>query len=224
LGDTPREHFYTNAIRPYFRAPYYYFAFPKRFVPDRKRLAEHNEPGISEGVFLSSRDGLHFDRTFLEAFIRPGRDRLNWGDRSNMTAWGLVETAPDEMSLYYSQHYGFPSHHLRRGVLRLDGIASAQAGYAGGELVTRPIRFSGRKLVLNYSTAATGIVQVEIQGADGEPIPGFTLAEAPLLFGDEIAEIYAWKGGDNVSSLAGKPVRLRFVLKDADLYSYRFAP
>src|SRR5207253_2838729 len=100
LGETPREHFYTNATTPYFRAPHYYFAFPKRFVPDRKRLAEHNELGISEGVFLSSRDGLHFDRTFLEAFIRPGRDRLNWGDRSNMTAWGLLQTAPDEMSLY----------------------------------------------------------------------------------------------------------------------------
>jgi hypothetical protein len=224
LGDTPREHFYTNATTPYFRAPHYYFAFPKRFVPDRKRLTEHNEPGISEGVFLSSRDGLHFDRTFLEAFIRPGRDRLNWGDRSNMTAWGLVETAPDEMSLYYSQHYGFPTHHLRRGVLRLDGIASAQAGYGGGELITRPVRFRGGKLVLNYSTAASGGVQVEIQGADGKPLAGFTLADAPPLFGDDVAEVYAWKTGNDVSSLAGKIVRLRFVLKDADLYSYRISP
>jgi len=222
LGAGPQEHLYTNATVPYFRAPYYYFSFPKRFVPQRKKLPDHPEPGISEGVFMSSRDGLHFDRTFLEAFIRPGLDPLNWGDRSCMTAWGLLQTAPTEMSLYYTQHYEFPSHHLRRGVLRLDGLASASAGRAGGELVTRPVRVSGRRLVLNYSTAASGSVQVEIQTAAGEPIPGFTLAEAPELSGDSVTETYAWSNGADTSELAGRPLRLRFVLRDADLYSYRF--
>ncbi|MGH7130188.1 MAG: hypothetical protein ACREIV_16585, partial [Planctomycetaceae bacterium] len=81
--DGPPEHYYTNAVVPYFRAPHYYFAFPKRFIPDRKRLKDHSEKGISEAVFLSSRDGLHFDRTFREALIRPGLEDRNWGDRSN---------------------------------------------------------------------------------------------------------------------------------------------
>lgn len=223
LAPGPQEHLYTNAITPYFRAPHYYFSFPKRFAPERKKLPEHPEPGISEGVFMSSRDGLHFDRTFLEAFIRPGLDPLNWGDRSCMTAWGLLQTGPAEMSLYYTQHYEFPTHHLRRGVLRLDGLVSASAGRAGGELITRPLRMSGKQLVLNYSTAATGSVQVEIQTAAGEPISGFTLAEAPELYGDSVAEAYAWSGGTDTSALDGQPIRLRFVLRDADLFSYRFA-
>jgi len=222
LGDTPAEHFYTNATLPYFRAPHYYFSFPKRFIADRKRLPHHKEMGISEGIFVSSRDGLHFDRTFMEGFIRPGRDPLNWGDRSNMPVWGILQTAPDEMSVYFSQHYGFPTNHIRRGVLRLDGIASAHAGYAGGELLTKPLRFSGKKLILNYATSASGSIRIEIQNIEGNPIGGFSIAEAREPYGDEIAEAYSWESGADVSSLAGKPVRLRFVLKDADLYSYHF--
>jgi hypothetical protein len=223
FGDTKVEHFYTNATVPYFRAPHYYFMFPKRFQEERKRLLEHKETGISDAVFLSSRDGLHFDWTFQEALIRPGRHELNWGDRSTMVAWGLVQTAPDEMSVYVSQHPRYPSYHVRRGVWRLDGIASVQAGHEPGEIVTRPFTFSGRHLVLNYATSAAGSVQVEIQGLDGRPLAGFALADANELFGDEITGTYSWKSGGDVSSLAGRPVRLRFVLKDADVYSYRFS-
>jgi hypothetical protein len=220
LGDGAIEQFYTNATTTYFRAPQYYFAFPKRFMKERKLIQD--KPGISDGVFLSSRDGVKFDRTFGEAFIRPGRDQFNWGDRGQMVAWGIVQTAPDEMSIYYSQNYHFPNHHLRRGVLRLDGIASAHAGGKQGELVTKPFTFTGKQLTLNYATSAAGSVQVEIQNADGSTIPGFTLSDAPETYGDKIDAAYAWKNGTDVASLAGKPVRLRFVLKDADLYSYRF--
>ncbi len=197
--------------------------FPKRFVPGRKRLPNHKETGISDAVFLSSRDGTHFDRTFSEAFIRPGRDPLNWGDRSNMPAWGLVQTGPDEMSIYYSQNYRYPSAHLQRGVLRLDGIASAHADGERGELITTPIQFSGRWLVLNFATSAAGSVQVEVQAPDGAPIPGYELEASSPIYGDEISEAYSWQSGPDISELAGRPVRLRFLLQDADLYSYRFA-
>jgi hypothetical protein len=140
-----------------------------------------------------------------------------------MIAWGILQTAPDEMSIYFSQHYGFESQHLRRGVLRLDGIASAYAGYAGGELITRPVRFAGKRLILNYATAASGHVKVEIQDLSGKPMPGYTLGEGRELYGDAIAEAYTWKSNKDLSALADRPVRLRFVLKDADLYSYRFS-
>ncbi len=217
----PREHFYTNATLSYFRAPHIYFSFPKRFVPNRS--GREGFQGISDAVFMSSRDGVRFDREFLQALIRPGRDEKNWGDRSTMPAWGLAQTGDDEMSIYYSQHYREPTAHLRRGVWRLDGIASLHADAEQGELITKPFTFSGKSLTLNYATSAAGSVQVEIQTADGEPIPGFTLAESPETFGDKIDAAFVWKKGADVSALAGKPVRLRFVLRDADIYSYRFA-
>ena len=222
-GVVQREHFYTNAVTTYFRAPHYYFAFPKRL--NYKRSGREGFNGISDALFLSSRDGEHFDRTFGEALIRPGRDEKNWGDRGTMPAWGLIQTGPDEMSIYYSQHYREPTSHLRRGVWRLDGIASLHADGAPGELITKPFTFTGNALTLNYATSAAGSVQVEIQTPEGEPIKGFTLDDAPAAFGDKIEAPFAWnKGkGTDVSPLAGKPVRLRFVLRDADLYSYRFA-
>lgn len=222
LGNSPPEHFYTNATVQYFRGPNYYFTFPKRFAHNRKKLAGHKEMGISEGVFMSSRDGVNFDRTFMQALIRPGRKKDNWGDRSTMPAWGILQTSPDEMSIYYSRGYRYPTHRMERGVFRLDGIASAHADYETGELITKPFKFTGNKLTLNYSTSATGSVRIEIQDADGKPIPGFTLKDATELYGDEIAEAYSWKSGSDVSKLAGKAVRLRYVLKDCDVYSYRF--
>lgn len=223
LNGGTTEHFYTNATTPYFRATHFDFMFPKRFVPERRRLGGHPESGVSDAVFLSSRDGVHFDREFREAFIRPGRDPLNWGDRSTMPAWGVVPTGPDEMSIYFSQHYRLPSAHLRRGVLRLDGIASARAEGEPGELLTKPFKFTGRWLVLNFATSAAGSIRVEIQDSDGRPIPGFALDDASTAYGDEIAEAFSWSSGPDVSTLSGRDVQLRFVLQDADLYSYRFS-
>ena len=215
------EHFYTNATVLYMRAPHMYLSFPMRYVPSRSGLKGHDS--TSDAVFLSSRDGTNFDRTFQEAVIRPGRDPLNWGDRNTMPAHGLIQTGPDEMSIYYTQHYKYPSAHVRRAVWRLDGIASLHADGLPGEMITKPFRFTGRTLTLNYATSAAGTIQIEIQDANGKALPGFTLAEGTKLFGDKIDEPYTWKTQREVSTLAGKTVRLRVALRDADVYSYRFA-
>jgi hypothetical protein len=63
---------------------------------------------------------------------------------------------------------------------------------------------------------------VEIQDEAGQPIDGFALKESPEHFGDSVARTVSWENGSDVSSLAGRTVRLRFVMKDADLYSFRF--
>lgn len=222
FGDAPLEHLYTNAAIPYFRAPHIYFAFPKRFVPERKLISGHPWPGVSDAVFMTSRDGLHWDRRFMEAFIRPGRDWQNWTERNICVAFGMLQTAADEISIYWVEHYRHPTCRLRRGVVRLDGFASLYAGYAGGEAITRPLIFEGRELILNYATSAPGSVRVEIQDAGGQPIPGYALADCREMYGDQIEQAVAWSGGSDVSALAGRPVRLRFALKDADVYSLRF--
>jgi hypothetical protein len=223
-GGAPREHLYTNATIPYFRAPHIFLAFPKRFVPERHAIKEHPDPGVSDGVFMTSRDGVHWDRRFMEAFIRPGLNRNNWTQRSNMTAWGVVPTGPGEISIYHSEHYYHPTNRLRRSTLRTDGFVSVQVTYAGGEFVTRPLTFQGRELVLNYATSAVGSVRVEIQDAAGQPLPGHSLADGPEIYGDELERAVSWASGSDVSALAGQPIRLRFVMKDADLYSLRFRP
>jgi hypothetical protein len=222
FGNAPMEHLYTNAATPYFRAPHIYLSFPKRFVPERKAIPQHSDPGVSDAVFMTSRDGLHWDRRFMEAFIRPGRDWENWTERNIGVAFGILPTAADEISVYWVEHYRHPTCRMRRGTVRLDGFASLNAGYEGGEALTRPLVFDGRELILNYATSAAGSLRVELQDAEGHPLPGFALADCPEIYSDQIEQAVSWQGGSDVSRLAGQPVRLRFALKDADVYSLRF--
>ncbi len=234
FGDAPREHLYTNQTRPYYRAPHLYIATAARFMPGRRVLtdAEVKQLGIdpkhwlkndcSEVVLLTSRGGLHYDRTFLEAFVRPGPGISNWVSRTNYPALGVVPTGPGEMSMYVRRDNGQPSHHLRRYTMRVDGFASVHAPYRGGEMVTRPLTFEGKRLILNVATSAAGSVQVEIQDESGQPLPGYALADCIPIVGDRIEQIVSWKPGNEVGKLAERTVRLRFVMKDADLYSLRF--
>jgi hypothetical protein len=232
FGDTPCEHLYTNQTHPYFRAPHIYVAIAARFMPGRRVLtaAQAEALGVerqysgdcSDAVLMTSRGGNHYDRTFMEGFIRPGVGSSNWSSRTNYPALGVVPTGAHEMSLYVQRGYGQPSHYLQRYKLRLDGFASVNASYAGGELVTRPLVFAGKELVINYSTSAAGSIRVELQDASGNPLPGYSLDDAVEIVGDEIERVVSFKGGPDVGSLAGRPVRLRFVMKDADLFSLRF--
>ena len=199
------EHLYTSGTHPYFRAPHIYVALPTRFLADR---------GASTDImFMTSRGTNHYDRTFLHAFIRPGLDPDKWGNRSNYAALNVVPTGPGEMSLYVRE---------RRYVLRTDGFASVHAADRRGELVSKPIRFSGRHLAINYSTSAAGDIRIEIQDASGKPIPGYGLVDCLPIVGDHIERIVTWKKGSDVSSIARDPIRLRIVMLDSDLFSLRF--
>jgi hypothetical protein len=215
----PLEHFYTSATTLCPGANQIYLAFPKRFVPERTKLAGYSSPGVSDAVFMTSRDGRTWDRRFLEAWVRPGPDPHNWTQRSNMPAWGIVETDPDEFSMYISEHYGWPDHRLRRLSIRRHGFASLHAEASGGECTTRSLILRGSNLVLNYASSAAGSVQVEIQDETGKPIPGFSQHDMMPLFGDELDAVITWQKEKNVASLMGKPVRLRFILQDADIFA-----
>jgi len=111
---------------------------------------------------------------------------------------------------------------MARWTLREDGFASVRGPLSGGEMRTVPLQFAGSSLEINYSTSAPGSVRVELQDADGKALPDFALEDCGEIFGDEIARDVAWSGGSDLSALAGGPVRLRVVLRDADLYSFRF--
>ncbi len=198
-----------------------------RFMPGRKVLTPDQaktlgvDPGYAgdcaECVFMTSRGGASYQRTFMEGFIRPGSDPGNWASRAGMTACGIAGTGDSELSIYKQAHYAQPSAHLLRYTLRTDGFASVNAPYTGGEMITRPFVHTGKKLVLNVSTSAAGSVRVEIIGSDGRPMEGRALADCDEIIGDMVERPVAWRGSGDVSMCAGKPVRLRFVMKDADL-------
>jgi hypothetical protein len=111
---------------------------------------------------------------------------------------------------------------FRRFVLRTDGFASVHAGADPGELLTRPLRFAGKELVVNYSTSGGGSLRVELQDTGGRPLSGFSLADCRTLIGDCIEQEVTWTKGSDLSSLASQTVRLRFVLQDGDLFALKF--
>ncbi|MBN1293715.1 MAG: hypothetical protein JXB48_17875 [Candidatus Latescibacteria bacterium] len=232
FGDTPIEHLYTNQTTPYFRAPHIYIAIPMRFMPGRKVLTDEQalELGVNpkyksdcaEAVLMTSRGGSHYDRTFMEGFIRPGTDIGNWASRAGMTACGIVPTGPAEISLYKQAHYAQPSTHLLRFTLRTDGFVSVNASYSGGEMTTKSLKFKGNKLILNFSTSAAGGIKVEILDSSGKVIPGYSIDDCDEIIGDSIERTVTWNNNSDVSRLAGQPVRLRFTMKDADVFSMRF--
>lgn len=207
-----------------------------RALPDREnrelRSSAHLRYGtaLTEGLLMASRDGVCFNR-WNEAFLRPGIGRPgSWQYGQHYIAWNMVETesalpgAPNELSLYATEdHWHGQGGKLRRYTLRLDGFVSINASSRGGEFLSRPITFTGSKLTINFATSAAGGVRVEIQDTEGEPIDGFALAECPEQFGDSIDHTVTWENGSDVSLLSGTAVRLRFVLKDADLYALKFA-
>jgi hypothetical protein len=133
-----------------------------------------------------------------------------------------IQGTPDEISIYSNESYYVGGCRLRRHSLRTDGFVSVHAPYGGGELVTRPLVFKGRELVLNYSTSAAGSVKVEITKGDGAALPDYRLEKCQEIYGDEIEGVVRWESGSDVGGLAGEPVRLRIVLSDADLYALRF--
>ena len=219
--DAPQEHLYTNAVMPYYRAPHLLIGFPTRYLPERDSL--------TEGLFMSSRDGRTFHR-WPEALVRPGLNPDKWHNRSNYIWGGLVETSSPlpgggkELSLYANEGYYFESKaaKTRRYTCRIDGFVSLHASLAGGEVLTKPLVFEGAELLVNFSTSAAGRLQVQVEGLEGQPAAGFAFSDCPAIYGDALEHVVKWQRGSDVSALAGKPVRLRLALHDADLYAFGF--
>ena len=53
-------------------------------------------------------------------------------------------------------------------------------------------------------------------------LPGFALADCSPITGDLIEHTVAWKSGSDLRKLAGQAIRLKFELKDADVFAMKF--
>lgn len=215
-GDAPPEHLYTNAVQRYERAPHLLIGFPTRYLP---KEGQRVEP-----VFMASRDGLNFKR-WPQAVVPEDAPEDRSGNRSNYMTWGMVQLPGNdrEYSVYATEaYYTGPDSRVRRFKYRVDGFVSATGGSKGGSLTTKPIRFQGKQLEVNFVTRGQGQVRVELQDADGKAISGFAAQDCSPLTGDATAQAVRWNTKAELASLAGKTIRIRFEVSAGDLYSYRF--
>ena len=223
----PSIDYYTSCAMKYENAQDVYLMFPSVYY----HWGDQGFPATMDTQLLTSRDGIHWHRQGnRRSFLRHGMDG---GIRSGMlfaNPW-LIPVG-DELWLYYAgmahNHAADPddvgrSSSLFRARMRRDGFVSADAGYGGGQFITPVLQFDGNRLKLNLDGSAGGWLQVEIQDADGQPVPGFGLTEADPVVGNAISKIVTWQGKDDLSELVGKSVRLRFILRAMKLYAFQFA-
>ena len=226
----PSDH-YNPAVVEYPYAANAYFSFPSPYLHfPEPPVGRFGNDGLLDIQMAVSRDGVTFQRLERAPYIPLGLegepDAL-----SNYMAVGMLRVG-DYLYQYYGAYdvtHGLPEaqQKLPIGCLaavqqRLDGFVSADAAWAGGELVTPPLVFTGKRLVLNLNASAMGACQVGLQDAAGSDLPGFTVDDGDILRGNSVAKTVTWKGSSDVSALAGKPVRLRFVMRATKLFAFQF--
>ena len=205
-------------------------------------------PKITDIELGFSRDGFHFfreDRT--PAVASEGWDSGKW-DTGYVQSMPNVFVVKDEKLLFF--YAGTAGNRERTGiggfsadlngaydggasgiaVLRRDGFASLrpEVGMTAGEIVTRPVVFSGKHLFVN-AELRKGKLLVEVLDGSSRVIPGYSAAEAVPFTGDSTKTRIVWSGKKDLAELAGRRVRFRFVLSGTeinrgDFYSFWVSP
>jgi hypothetical protein len=241
--DDPHSDIYYNAatVYPYADAVYLMFTAQFRhFSPDRNPFIRPRVPGqwedfgMLEVQLATSRDGSNWDRPSREAYFPTGLAD-EWDRWYAVMAPGIVRRGNCLYQYYNSSGQLHDSVVLRPeydevqdlggvGIVRqrLDGFVSADVDFRGGHLITPPLVFAGNSLRLNIDTGSMGTAFVELQDEAGRPLPGFALSDCEEVGGNFIDQRVYWKGSADVSSCAGKPIRIRFNLKRAKLYAFQF--
>jgi hypothetical protein len=185
-------------------------------------------PDTVDVQLATSRDGIQWQRAGgRNPFLRLGPPDA--GDSKMIYAFTQPVQVGDELWIYYGGfRYGISEGvALKRGAyfrarLRLDGFISADAPYEGGELVTVPLRFQGERLQLNADTSAGGAIRVQLEDESGDPLAGYDMSQADEVNGNSVRHIVSWGGRPHVGELAGRVVRLRFLMNGCKLYSFQF--
>ncbi|HIE96612.1 MAG: hypothetical protein ABGZ23_27490 [Fuerstiella sp.] len=204
---TPNEHLYTNAIQKYFRAPHLFIGFPTRFEPKSQQV---------EPILMTSRDGVMFQR-YADAVIPRTAPKDRNHNRSNYMVWGMFQLPgkPNEISIYGTENYyeSTPGR-VRRFVYRVDGFVALRGGADGGQVTTKPLRYKGQQLLLNYVVKPGGALTVEVLNDAGEVI-----GKSGTLSGNAVHAKVTWV---QKPALGKGTVQLRFTITNADVYSLRF--
>ncbi|MBI4026759.1 MAG: hypothetical protein HY360_17380 [Verrucomicrobia bacterium] len=244
-NDPPTTDLYNPCMHLYPYAEDVFFAFPSMYrsfdhVPSYGRDLRGTgcNTGLHEVHLCVSRDGHTFNR-FRSPYVSNGLIHDRKGFRGEPDC-GLVTMCigmirdGDRLYQYYhgtgrihggssvAKDSDFPVGALFRVRQRLDGFVSAEANYAGGELLTPPLTFAGNRLCLNADCGGLGEIWVEIQDAAGAPIPGHTMDDAVSIDRNGTSQEVWWKTGPDVALLAGRPVRLRLRMRSAKLYAFQF--
>lgn len=234
--DPINSDFYHHDVLPYPEAEDAYFMFPKTYQHFDENESTVRNDGLNDVQFAASRDSIHWMRYDRRPYISRGMPgtfdsgtlaalptHLRRGNRFLQMYGGSPWTHGGFRRLSDAEREG-RSYGNGIGLVeqRVDGFVSADATYTGGTLTTPPIHFTGERLELNIDVAAMGQVQVEIQDAAGQPLPGFELTRCRRVLSNDLSYPVNWEGTPSFGAPAERPIRLHFVMRSAKLYSFQF--
>lgn len=195
--------------------------------PHNRICEQQKTPKLTELKVGFSRNGFHWARPDRRAFIAASRQEGTWdrgylhstagiffvdGDRLIFPYAGCSGVAPDgKRGMYTGTSIGIAT-------LRRDGFASMDAE-GRGTLTTRKVKFSGKRLFVNVA-CPQGKFTAEVLDENDKVIAPFAAENCVPITADNTIQEVIWKSGGDLSSWAGKPVKFRFYLDNAQLYSF----
>lgn len=215
--DDITEHFYTNATRPVPGAEHILVSFPMRFMQNRKKLEDYNSKGVSDAVFMSSRDGVNWSNPFKTAWISPSINDRNWTQRNYITVSGIID-AGDEFNFYVEEKYMWDDCSIVRYTVPKYRFGSIYANSDGGSMLTKPFVYEGTGLYINYATAGAGSISIAVLDENEKAVEGFGYDECGEIYGNELQGEVLW-AGKTLQEMGSKKIRLLIKLKDAHLYA-----
>ena len=199
--------------------------------PKNEICAKGKFPKLTDLELGFSRDGFHWHRPWRKPFLAGTRREGDWdraylhstagvcvvlGDKLVFPYTGFSGIAPDgSRGMYHGASIGLAT-------LRRDGFASMDAGDSMGTLTTRPLEFDGRYLFVNVD-CPDGELRAELLDAQGRVLKPYTLENSEPVQADSTLAALRWKGASEVTPPSGKPVRVRFWLRNGSLYSFWFS-
>lgn len=189
-------------------------------------------PKVTELELGFSRDGFHWDRTCRETFLGATRKAGDWNRAYVHSVGGVCLIVGDKLHFYYGAFSGkspalggdiYAGGATGVAFLRRDGFASMDAGRQGGTLTTRTLAFKGRHLFVNLA-AAQGEFRAEVLDEQGRAIAPFTKENCLPVAADSTRRRVAWQGAKDLGALAGRKVKLRFHLRQGQLYAFWVTP
>jgi hypothetical protein len=202
----------------------------------------HGVPDVIDVQLAWSHDGARWQRPATRrAFIAP----TVWWNHGWTTCASTPPIIVGNQLLFYFggrrgahgsdtyQRYGA----VGLATLTVDRFAGIHADFKEGRLVTKPMLWPGGDLILNcegrypegHPSAGGGSIAVEVWDDNNRPVESFA-GEHRARY-DKASPDYAagvpsespvrWPGNHSLQELAGRRIRLAFLLRDARLYSFR---
>lgn len=221
-GDATRKwEFYGLSVTPY-EGMYVGLVWIFPAVP--ASADPNSDTPVTWPELVVSRDGEHWQRPFFgEAFLPLG-PKGSFDHRQIRPASSFT-LLPDRVVLMYS---GSPDPHVSghkwdigMATVRPDGFAAMRATDTEGSLLTAPLSFKAGTLYINAAVENGGYVKAELLDVAGKVVPGYDLSACQAFTGDHVHAPLTWSAQRTLATAMPSGARIRFVLKNARLYSFQ---